>query len=86
MWEDSKYTSTTDGSKQGASWQGQGLMKFNKLSKMAKQQHEVDKELPGGAENKVDLDLVKWGAKPRLEQCDTWLVAVVTQEQRGDTQ
>jgi len=58
-WKDGQYTSTTEGSRRGVSWQGQGLMKFNELSAMVKQQREVDKETPGVG-NKVDLDLTAW--------------------------
>jgi hypothetical protein len=59
MWEDGRYTSTTEGSRRGVSWQGQGLLKFNELSEMVKRQRGVDKELTG-SENEVEQDLTAW--------------------------
>ena len=58
-WADGKDTSTTEGSRRRVRWQWEGLVKFNTLSKMVKQQREVDKvELEG--ENEVDLKLMEW--------------------------
>jgi hypothetical protein len=67
-WKDAKHTSTTEGSRQGVSWQGQGLMKFNELSGMVKQQREVCKETTG-TDNKVDLDLTAWcQSEPKMSK------------------
>jgi DNA primase len=59
MWKDGRYTSTTEGSRRGVSWQGQGLVKFNELSQMVKQQRGVDKDL-AREENEVEQDLMAW--------------------------
>ena len=58
-WEDGKYTSTTEGSRRGVSWRGEGLVKFNTLSQMVKQQREAGKEELED-ENEVDLELMAW--------------------------
>jgi len=55
-WEDGKYTSTTEGSRRGVSWQGQGLMKFNELSELVKRQRGDQPR----AENEVEWDLKAW--------------------------
>ena len=58
-WKDGACTSTTEGGRQGVSWQGLGLKKLNELSEMVKQQREADKETTG-THNKVELDLTAW--------------------------
>ena len=51
--------STTEGSRQGFSWQREGLVRFNALSQVVKQQREAEKWEPGD-ESEVDLELMAW--------------------------
>ena len=55
-WEDARYTSTTEGARRGSSWPREGLVKFNQLSAMVKNQREKAME----TEEDVEEDLMDW--------------------------
>lgn len=58
IWHNARYTSANDGARRGASWTREGLLKFNELSAMVKNQRENNNV--AGAENTVEVDLKAW--------------------------
>jgi hypothetical protein len=57
-WDDARYTSATEGARRGASWSRDGLLKFNELSAMVKEQRDEDNM--AGTGNMVEADLMGW--------------------------
>jgi hypothetical protein len=57
-WEDAKYTSSSEGARRGVSWPREGLVKFNELSKMVKDQRGEDEE--EGEDNVAEAELMAW--------------------------
>jgi hypothetical protein len=55
-WKDALYTSSTEGSRRGNSWTRQGLLKFNSLCQMVKEQRASEE-----TGDTVENHLRNWG-------------------------
>jgi hypothetical protein len=65
-WKDALYTSNTEGSRRGNSWTRQGLLKFNSLCQMVKEQR-ASEETGDTVENHLrnwcheEVGMISWG-------------------------